>query len=91
MPLENRTARLTVLVDPNKKAVFEQLCAAEDTTPSQVIRRLVRGYIEQRLGRPWQPGENAPTAPRTGAAPRRGQLLEEPPGARPRGNGDRAG
>jgi len=59
MAHESRTARLTILVDPNKKAVFEQLCAAEDTTPSQVIRRLIRGFIEQRLGRPWQPGENA--------------------------------
>jgi hypothetical protein len=57
MTKENRTARLTILVDPGKKDVFEQLCAAEDATPSQVIRRLIRGYIEQRLGRPWQPGE----------------------------------
>jgi hypothetical protein len=54
---EERTARLTILVDPRKKAVFERLCAQEDLTPSQVIRRLIRGYIEQRLGRPWQPGE----------------------------------
>jgi hypothetical protein len=59
MAHENRTARLTILVDPDKKAVFEQLCAAEDTTPSQVIRRLIRGFIEQRLGRPWQPGQKA--------------------------------
>ena len=57
MANENRTARLTILVDPDKKAVFEQLCAAEDATPSQVIRRLIRGYIEQRLGRPWKSGE----------------------------------
>jgi hypothetical protein len=57
MTNENRTARLTILVDPGKKAVFEQLCAAEDATPSQVIRRLIRGYIEERLGRPWKPGE----------------------------------
>ncbi|MBX3695997.1 MAG: hypothetical protein KF790_12600 [Steroidobacteraceae bacterium] len=55
MPTESRTARLTVLIDPRKKAVFEKLCAAEDLTPSQVVRRLIRGYIEERLGRPWQP------------------------------------
>ncbi|MGA9422328.1 MAG: CopG family transcriptional regulator [Rhodanobacteraceae bacterium] len=60
MARENRTARLTILVDPDKKAVFEQLCAAEDLTPSQVIRRLIRGFIEERLGRPWQPGEKVP-------------------------------
>lgn len=53
MPTENRTARLTILIDPRKKAVFERLCAGEDATPSQVVRRLVRDYIEQRSGRPW--------------------------------------
>jgi hypothetical protein len=58
MAIENRTARLTLLIDPRKKAVFEQLCAEEDQTPSQVVRRLIREYIEQRLGRPWNPDEN---------------------------------
>lgn len=52
-PIEERTARLTVLIDPRKKAVFERLCAQEDVTPSQVVRRLIRAYIEERLGRPW--------------------------------------
>jgi len=59
MAKESRTARLTILVDPDKKAFFEQLCVAEDATPSQVIRRLIRSYIEQRLGRPWRPGDKA--------------------------------
>jgi hypothetical protein len=31
---EERTARLTILVDPRKKAFFEKLCAEEDSTPS---------------------------------------------------------
>ena len=56
MPVENRTARLTVLIDPRKKAAFERLCAEEDATPSQVVRRLIRGYIETRTGSPWRPG-----------------------------------
>ncbi len=55
--MEQRTTRLTVLIDPRKKAVFEHLCALEDQTPSQVVRRLIREYIEARLGRPWKPGE----------------------------------
>jgi hypothetical protein len=55
--MEQRTSRLTVLIDPQKKAVFEHLCAREDQTPSQVVRRLIRDYIEAQLGRPWQPGE----------------------------------
>jgi hypothetical protein len=57
MPTEQRTARLTVLIDPDKKAVFEYLCDREDSTPSQVIRRMIREYIEQRAGKPWQPGQ----------------------------------
>jgi len=53
VPVEQRTARLTVLIDPRKKAAFEAVCAADDVTPSQVVRRLIRGYIEKQLGRPW--------------------------------------
>lgn len=58
MSLESRTARLTILIDPRKKAVFERLCAEEDATPSQVVRRLLRNYIEQTSGHPWRPGEH---------------------------------
>jgi ribbon-helix-helix protein len=65
MEMEDRTARLTILIDPRKKQVFERLCAEEDQTPSQVVRRLVREYIERRLGRPWKPGEGAREALRT--------------------------
>ncbi|MHB1942936.1 MAG: CopG family transcriptional regulator [Acidiferrobacteraceae bacterium] len=59
MPRENRTARLTVLIDPRKKAVFEELCAEEDVTPSQMVRKLLREYIERRTGRPWGPEEHS--------------------------------
>lgn len=48
--MEKRTARLTVLVDPDKKAAFEKLCDQEDVTPSQKIRQFMREYIEQSLG-----------------------------------------
>jgi ribbon-helix-helix protein len=57
VPLEDRTARLTILIDPRKKAFFERLCAEEDATPSQVVRRLIRRYIEERTGQPWAPQE----------------------------------
>jgi Ribbon-helix-helix protein len=58
--LEIRTARLTILIDPRKKAVFERLCAEEDVTPSQAVRRLIRTYIEGKLGRPWRPEDEPP-------------------------------
>ncbi len=57
--LEDRTARLTILIDPRKKALFERLCAEEDATPSQVVRRLIRRYIEERTGQPWTPPDEA--------------------------------
>jgi hypothetical protein len=55
--LEERTARLTILIDPRKKMVFERLCAEEDLTSSQVVRRMIRAYIEERTGKPWRPEE----------------------------------
>jgi len=58
--IEERTARLTILIDPRKKGMFERLCAEDDLTLSQVVRRLIRGYIEQHLGRSWSPGEESP-------------------------------
>jgi hypothetical protein len=45
--MENKTARLTVLVDPVKKKAFEELCSSQDLTPSQVIRQLMRDYMER--------------------------------------------
>lgn len=48
--MENRTARLTVLVDPRKKQLFEEICASHDLTPSQVVRKLIRQYIIDNAG-----------------------------------------
>jgi hypothetical protein len=45
--VENKTARFTVLLDPRKKQAFEQLCASQDLTPSQVVRQLMREYLER--------------------------------------------
>ncbi|HLY51461.1 MAG TPA: hypothetical protein VKQ31_00495 [Steroidobacteraceae bacterium] len=72
MTVEARTARLTILIDPRKKALFERLCAEEDATPSQVVRRLIRRYIEERTGRPWVPREDAGRRAATPPARRRG-------------------
>ena len=43
--MEIKTARLTLLIDPNKKAAFEALCARQDRTASQVVRQLIRDYL----------------------------------------------
>jgi hypothetical protein len=46
--MELKTARLTVLIDPAKKQAFEALCRTQDMTPSQVVRRMIRDYMEQQ-------------------------------------------
>ena len=48
--METRTARLTILIEPDKKQVFETICNEQDLTPSQVVRRLIRQYILDNAG-----------------------------------------
>lgn len=45
--MENRTARLTLLIDPTKKQIFEEICAQRDVTPSQIVRQMIRDYVQQ--------------------------------------------
>ena len=45
--MENRTARLTLLIDPIKKQVFEEICNLRDQTPSQVVRQMIRDYVHK--------------------------------------------
>jgi hypothetical protein len=43
--MEDKPARLTVLIDAEKKKAFEAVCAAQDITASQVVRQLIREYL----------------------------------------------
>jgi len=76
--MESRTARLTILVDPKKKEVFEKLCDKDDVTSSQLIRKFMRDYIESHMGPNWQEQvfgseqtesttDNTPVAPKVAA------------------------
>lgn len=47
MLMENRTARLTLLIDPTKKQIFDEICTLRDQTPSQVVRQMIRDYVQQ--------------------------------------------
>ena len=40
-------ARLTILIDPAKKKAFEDLCSSQDVTSSQMVRQLIRQYLEK--------------------------------------------
>jgi len=45
--MEKKTARLTILIDPEKKKALETLCQQQDLTPSQVVRQLIRDYLQK--------------------------------------------
>jgi hypothetical protein len=62
MHMELKTSRLTLLIDPAKKAAFEALCAQQDKTPSQVVRQLIREYLAAH-GVAYVPSGAAPPKP----------------------------
>jgi galactitol-specific phosphotransferase system IIB component len=35
------------MIDPHKKQAFEELCASQDLTSSQVVRQLIREYLRR--------------------------------------------
>jgi len=67
--MELKTARLTLLIDPAKKAALERLCARLDLTPSQVVRQLIRDYLAQH-GEPYVPSGVKADAEREASAAR---------------------
>lgn len=72
--MELKTARLTLLIDPNKKMAFERLCAQQDLTPSQVVRQMIRDYLIQH-GAAYVPSGEAAAAPT--ALPRKAGAAKE--------------
>lgn len=68
--MELKTARLTLLIDPNKKAAFERLCAQRDLTASQVVRQMIRDYLAQH-GVSYEPAGAEEVVPETKAPPAR--------------------
>ena len=75
--MELKTARLTLLIDPAKKAAFEALCAQQDLTPSQVVRQMIREYLARHdvayvpSGQPAAAPAPAPARGKRAAAPQR--------------------
>jgi predicted transcriptional regulator len=67
--MELKTARLTLLIDPNKKAAFERLCARQDRTASQVVRQLIRDYLAQHDAEYVPAGLEEAPAPKRGGRP----------------------
>jgi len=44
------SARFTFLLDPELKHQFESLCAAQDITPSQLMRQMIKAHIASQAG-----------------------------------------
>lgn len=53
--MEDKPARFTILIDADKKKAFDDLCAAQDVTASQMIRQLIREYLDKH-GVEYAPG-----------------------------------
>jgi hypothetical protein len=83
--MELKTARLTLLIDPNKKLAFERLCAQRDLTASQVVRQLIRDYLAEH-GVDYVPSGQHDTveAPAESPAARAGTLAPPAKQAAPR-------
>jgi hypothetical protein len=56
--MEEKPARLTVLIDAEKKKAFEALCASQDITASQVVRQLIRDYLARHAMEPGGASKN---------------------------------
>ncbi|GAC1531684.1 MAG: hypothetical protein NVS2B4_11200 [Ramlibacter sp.] len=72
MSIQLKTARLTVLLDPSRKQDFERVCRDNDMTPSQVLRHLIRDYVEGHAVKERPAPQRKPTVmPRAAPAPAR--------------------
>jgi len=81
--MELKTARLTLLIDPNKKAAFERLCAQLDLTASQVVRQMIRDFLAQH-GVSYTPSGPDEGAAEASPPPRSGKRKPAPaPGPAP--------
>ena len=45
--MEDKPARLTVLIDADRKRAFDELCASRHSSASQVVRQLIREYLAE--------------------------------------------
>ena len=43
--MEDKQARLVVLIDPTNKAAFEAACSSRDLSASEVLRQLIEDYL----------------------------------------------
>lgn len=44
--MDEKSARFTILIDADKKQAFDAMCAAQEMTTSEMIRKLIQGYLD---------------------------------------------
>lgn len=45
--MDDKKARLTVLIDPQNKEDFDALCSSNNVSSSEVVRQLIVGYLQR--------------------------------------------
>lgn len=48
-PKESKGGTITVVIDPDKKAAFQDLCEQQGRPMNRVIVRLIEGYVDGDL------------------------------------------
>ena len=44
--MQEKQARLTILIDPKSKKAFEKICSGQDVTSSHMVRTLILEYLQ---------------------------------------------
>jgi hypothetical protein len=52
--MDEKQARLTILIDPKNKEAFEAICSSREVTSSEMVRQLILDYLA-RHGVTYQP------------------------------------
>lgn len=53
--MDDKKARLTVLIDPQNKQAFDAICSSNNVTSSEVVRQLIVAYLQRHGVVPEEP------------------------------------
>lgn len=73
--MEDRTAIITLRIEPSLKSAFERLTAELDRTPSQMLRGFIRNAVEQHAAANSQKSLDLAPAATNSPKPKKGQKL----------------
>ncbi len=53
--MDDKKARLTVLIDPQNKEAFDAICSSNNSSSSEVLRQLIVNYLDRHGVAPEEP------------------------------------